>query len=143
MEVDIQKHLIDRCKKNDRLAQMELYDRYCKAMFNTAYNFTKKDDIAQDIMQEAFIKAFKKIDSYNGEASFGAWLKRIVINQSLDWLKKQKLPMAELPDHLPNMVDEDQWEIESNISMSAICKSIEELPQKCRNVVKLYLLEGL
>ena len=78
-------------QKNDSRAQMQLYDLYCKAMFNTAFNFIKDDDIAQDVMQEAFIKAFKKIDYLYRRGSFGSWLKRIVINQSLDWLKKQEI----------------------------------------------------
>ena len=60
MNIKNQVHLIEKCKNNDSRAQMQLYDLYCKAMFNTAFNFIKDDDIAQDVMQEAFIKAFKK-----------------------------------------------------------------------------------
>lgn len=142
MDNNFQSHLIDKCKNNDSRAQMQLYDQYCKAMFNTAYNFIKDDDIAQDVMQEAFIKAFKKIDSYTGKATFGAWLKRIVINQSLDWLKKQKLETVELHDNVAYLPDNDHWEIETEINLSAIYKCIEELPNKCKSVVKLYLLEG-
>ena len=142
MERNFQTHLIEKCKSNDSRAQMQLYDQYCKAMFNTAYNFIKDDAIAQDVMQEAFIKAFKNIESYTGQATFGAWLKRIVINQSLDWLKKQKVQTVELKDEMVYMPDDGPWEIENDIKLSAIYKCIEELPQKCRNVVKLYLLEG-
>lgn len=137
-----QEHLINKCRNNDSRAQMQIYDLYCKAMFNTAYNFVKDDDIAQDVMQEAFIKAFKKISTYNGSASFGSWLKRIVINQSLDWLKKQKIETVELKDEVAYLPNDEPWEIESDISMSAIYRCIESLPQKCKNVVKLYLLEG-
>jgi len=142
MNNKFQTHLIDKCKNNDSLAQMQLYDQYCKAMFNTAYNFVKDDDVAQDVMQEAFIKAFKKIDTYTGEATFGAWLKRIVINQSLDWLKKQKLATVELNEEVAYLPNDEPWEVEKDISISMIYKCIESLPQKCKNVVKLYLLEG-
>lgn len=142
MDKNNQAHLIEGCRKNDSLSQMQLYDLYCKAMFNTAYNFVKDDDVAQDVMQEAFIKAFKKIDSYTGEASFGAWLKRIVINQSLDWLKKQKIKTVELNDEVTYLPNDDPWEVDSGISMAVIYKCIEALPLKCKNVVKLYLLEG-
>jgi RNA polymerase sigma-70 factor (ECF subfamily) len=93
-------------------------------------------------MQEAFIKAFKKIDTFTGEASFGAWLKRIVINQSLDWLKKQKIATVELNEEVAYLPNEESLEVDSEISMAVIYKCIEDLPQKCRNVVKLYLLEG-
>jgi RNA polymerase sigma-70 factor (ECF subfamily) len=142
MDNKFQMHLIEKCKNNDSMAQMQLYDQYCKAMFNTAYNFVKEDDIAQDVMQEAFIKAFRNIHSFTGEATFGAWLKRIVINQSLDWLKKQKVQTVELNEDIVYMADESGWEIDDDVKLSAIYKCIETLPQKCKNVVKLYLLEG-
>ncbi|MGB5323778.1 RNA polymerase sigma factor [Lutimonas sp.] len=142
MDRNTQVHLIEKCKKNDNRAQMQLYDLYCKAMFNTAFNFIKDDDIAQDVMQEAFIKAFKKIGTYTGEASFGSWLKRIVINQSLDWLKKQKLDTVELKEEIAFLPNDEPLEVDPEISMAVIYKCIEALPQKCKNVVKLYLLEG-
>ena len=138
----LQEHLIEKCIQNDSRAQMQLYDLYCKAMFNTAYNFIKDDAIAQDVMQEAFIKAFKKIDTFTGEATFGAWLKRIVINQSLDYLKKQKIATVELNEEVAYLPNEEALEVDSEISLAVIYKCIEDLPQKCKNVVKLYLLEG-
>ena len=117
MDSNFQTHLIEKCKNNDSRAQMQLYDQYCKAMFNTAYNFVKDDDIAQDVMQEAFIKAFKKIESFSGEATFGAWLKRIVVNQSLDWIKKQKIQTVELNDNIVYMPDEEPLEIDAEIKL--------------------------
>jgi len=142
MDRNTQEHLIEKCKNNDSRAQMQLYDLYCKAMFNTAFNFLKDDAIAQDVMQEAFIKAFRKIDSYTGEASFGSWLKRIVVNQSLDWLKKKKLATIELEEEIAYLPNEESLEVEDDISVAMIYKCIESLPQKCKDVVKLYLLEG-
>ncbi len=142
MNKNLRPHLIEKCINNDRKAQMQLYDLYCKAMFNTAYSFIKDDIIAQDIMQEAFIKAFKKIETYSGEATFGAWLKRIVINQSLDWLKKKKIETVELDDQVISLHADENLEVESDISLNLIYQCIEQLPLKCKNVVKLYLLEG-
>ena len=138
----IHSHLIDKCKDNDPKAQMQLYDLYCNAMYNTACNMIKDDVIAQDVMQEAFIKAFKKVETYNGSASFGSWLKRIVINHSLDWIKKQKLETVELNEQVISIIDDDNWEIENETSLQDIYKCIEQLPNKCKSVVKLYLLEG-
>ncbi len=142
MNKNLQLHLIEKCKNNDAKAQMQLYDLYCKAMYNTACNFIKNDVIAQDIMQEAFIKAFKKIETYTGEATFGAWLKRIVINQSLDYIKKQKIDTIELDEKIIFITDDENWEIENETSLQDIYKCIELLPNKCRSVVKLYLIEG-
>lgn len=134
--------LIENCKRNDSRAQMKLYDLYCKAMFNTAYTFLKDDMAAQDMMQEAFIKAFAKIDTYNGEASFGSWLKRIVINQCLDALKKKSVETVEINDEIITLEDEGDWKVDAQVNMNSIMSCIELLPMKCKNVVKLYLLEG-
>ena len=121
---------------------MQLYDLYCKAMYNTACKYVRDEVVVQDIMQESFIKAFKKIDTYNGSASIGSWLKRIVINNCLDWIKKQKIDTVELNDEVISIVDDGNWEIESSSSLQEIYKCIEQLPSKCKNVVKLYLIEG-
>ena len=142
MTKQIQLHLIDKCKNNDSKAQMQLYDMYCNAMYNTACNMIKDDTIAQDVMQEAFIKAFKKIDTYNGKATFGSWLKRIVINQSLDWIKKQKLDTIELNEQYVTLTEDESWDVNSGISIKTIYNCIEQLPNRCKNMVKLYLLEG-
>jgi RNA polymerase sigma-70 factor (ECF subfamily) len=141
---NVQSILIENCKKNDRRAQMKLYDLYCKAMFNTAYNFTKDDMTAQDMMQEAFIKAFAKINTFTGEASFGSWLKRIVINQCLDFIKKQNLKTVTINEDVLSIDENDDsdWNIDHKTSIQAIYACIELLPLKCKNVVKLYLLEG-
>jgi len=138
----VHSHLIKKCKENDPKAQMQLYDLYCNAMYHTACNMIKDDVIAQDVMQESFIKAFKKVETYNGSASFGSWLKKIVINHSLDWLKKQKLKTVELDEQVISIIDDDNWEIENKTSLQDIYNCIELLPNKCKNVVKLYLLEG-
>ena len=134
--------LVEKCRDNDPRAQMELYDAYCQSMFNTAFNMVKDDALAQDLMHEAFLKAFKKINSFTGEATFGSWLKRIVINQCLDWMKRKKVETVELKDYMDPVADEGAWHVDPEISLNEIVRCIEELPLKCKNVVKLYLLEG-
>jgi len=95
---------------------------------------------AEDVMQEAFLKAFTKIDTYEGIVSFGAWLKKIVINRSLDQLKKRKVKFEELNDKIP---DEEPVKIEiSEIQMEQLKKAIQQLPDGYRVVLSLYLLEG-
>ncbi len=134
--------LVEKCRNNDQRAQMELYDAYCQSMFTTAFNMVKDDALAQDLMHEAFLKAFKKIESFTGEATFGSWLKRIVINQCLDSLKRKKLETVELKDYMDPVSDDDSWNVDQEISLKEIMRCIEELPLKCKNVVKLYLIEG-
>ncbi len=140
--INLQSDLIVKCKLNNPKAQMQLYDLYCTAMYNTAYNFVKREAEAQDIMQESFIKAFKNINSYNGEASFGSWLKRIVINNSLDLLKKRKIELVSIDDNKVFVAEDDNWEVEDKIPLKFIYECIDKLPLKYKNVVKLYLLEG-
>ena len=74
--------LLERCKKQDSAAQMQIYKAYFKAMYNAAYRILNDQFEAEDIMQEAFLTAFTKLNTFKGEVTFGAWLKRIVINKS-------------------------------------------------------------
>ncbi|CAL2078301.1 RNA polymerase sigma factor [Tenacibaculum sp. 190524A02b] len=135
--------IIKACKNNDAKAQMQLYDLYCDAMFNVALRYVKDAHDAEDVMQDAFIKAFKKIDLYKEEVAFGAWLKRIVINQSIDWLKKKKLEVVSLNEEITGaIIEEDNWKVASNITYEDIVCCIEKLKEKYRVVLSLYLLEG-
>ncbi len=138
----LQSKLIAECKLNNQKAQMQVYDMYCRAMYNTAYNFVKNEAVAEDMAQEGFIKAFQKIETFNEEVSFGAWLKKIVINLCLDWLKKRKLNVVSIDNSNIQVADEDNWEVDDSITMECINESIRKLPDKYKVVLKLYLLEG-
>jgi RNA polymerase sigma-70 factor (ECF subfamily) len=95
---------------------------------------------AEDVMQEAFLKALTKIDTYEGKVSFGAWLKKIVINRSLDQLKKRKVKFIELNEKIP---DEEPGSFEiSEIQLEKLKRTIQQLPDGYRVVLSLYLLEG-
>ena len=98
---------------------------------------------AQDMTQEAFIKAFRKIDQFSGEVSFGAWLKRIVVNRCLDFLKARKHHFVSLEEERLHVPDEEgAWETEYPVSPEEVKKAISALPEKYRFVVQLYLVEG-
>ncbi|SNR15280.1 RNA polymerase sigma factor [Tenacibaculum jejuense] len=135
--------LIRACQKNDKKAQLQLYKSYSKAMFLVAYRYVKDQFLAEDIMQEAFIKAFKNITSYKGEVSFGAWLKKIVINQSIDELKKKKLVMVSINSEIHKVQEENStWEIDNSVTSQMIIEAINKQKEKYRLVLTLYLLEG-
>ena len=138
----LQSRLIAECKKNNKKAQLQLYDMYCKAMYTTAYNFVKNEAVAEDMTQEAFIKAFENMAVFSGEVSFGAWLKRIVINNCLDWLKKRKLTIVSMSDQKIQVADEENWEVHDQTTITQIKTAINQLPEKYKVVVKLFLLEG-
>lgn len=134
--------LITACKKGNQVAQMQIYDSYCQAMFTIACRYLNNEEDAKDAMQEGFLKAFINIESYKPEATFGAWLKRIIINQCLDVLKKRKLEFSNDDLEKLQIVDDDNWDFDSSISKPEILYAIEQLSEKHRVVVKLYLIEG-
>ena len=136
--------IIEQCKQNDRRAQLKLYNQYCNGMLVVAQRFINDTMEAEDVVQEAFIKAFTKIDQYKAEVTFGAWLKRIVINKSIDLLKSKKQRLVDIDDVQLKIVDDtnDDWTVDDNISVEAVKLAIEALPEKYRYVVMLYLIEG-
>ena len=141
----LQIDIIEQCKQNDRTAQLKLYNQYCDGMFTVAMRFVKDSMEAEDIVQEAFIKAFAKLHQYKAEVTFGAWLKRIVINKSIDLLKSKKQQMLELDEGHLKVVDssyEDEWLVDDAITLDEVKDAINKLPDKYKFVVMMYLIEG-
>lgn len=134
--------LIKQSKKSNQKAQMQLYDLYCEAMFTISCRYLSNVDEAKDAMQEGFLKAFLKLENYDFSSSFGAWLKRIIINQCIDTLKKKKLETISFEKNHFEIVEDDSWEFEVAITREMILRAIEMLSDKYKLVVKLYLLEG-
>jgi len=134
--------LIEQCKKGNQKAQLQIYNLYCEAMFFIACRYLKNEEEAKDTMQEGFLKAFLKIDTTVKDTNFGAWLKRIVINQCIDALKKKKLETISLDDHYIEIVDDDDWNFDAGITKEKVIEAIEKLPEKHRVVINLYLIEG-
>ncbi len=140
----IHEDLIEDCRKQDKKAQFEVYRLYYKAMYNTALRIVNNTGEAEDIMQEAFLDAFRKIDTFKGEASFGSWLSRIVVNKSLDAIKRSHESKSiddieEAPDEIQE--DEDYLAVLS-YKVKSIRKAIHLLSDHYRVVLSLYLLEG-
>jgi RNA polymerase sigma-70 factor (ECF subfamily) len=114
-------------------------------MLIVALRFVKDTMEAEDIVQEAFIKAFSKLEQYKAEVSFGAWLKRIVINKCIDVLKSKRQRLIDLEEHHLNVIDTDcetQWSVADHITITEVKAAIERLPEKYKFVVLLYLVEG-
>lgn len=137
---NIHQEIIDQCRQGSKKAQFQLYKLYYKAMYSVSLRILNDEMEAEDVMQEAFLKAFKKIDTYKGEVSFGAWLKKIVVNRSLDVLKKRKVQFEEINERNSQVVDYQMGTKE--IDVRAIKKAIQSLPDGYRVVLSLYLIEG-
>ncbi len=141
--VNLHSELIQRCISGERTAQNELYRLYSKAMYNICYRISNDRDEAEDILQDAFISAFRNIQSYRGTASFGAWLKRIVVNKAINHIKKKKLEVMSLDDEGVDIADVDPVPDEDLfLNVDKIRAAILLLPDGYRLVFSLYLLEG-
>ncbi len=137
---NIHQEIIDQCKEGSQKAQFQLYKLYYKPMFSVCMRLMNNETEAEDVMQEAFLNAFKKIDTYKGEVSFGAWLKKIVVNRSLDYLKKRKVKFEEINEKTNKFIDHQMETKEVN--MKVIKDAIQKLPDGYRVVLSLYLIEG-
>lgn len=142
---NLHQDLLDGCKAGDQRAQFQIYKLYYKAMYNTSLRIVNDSMEAEDIMQESFLSAFEKIDTYSGTVSFGAWLKKIVINRSLDSLSRRKGIFEDIDQHT-GLRDESDDDVmrkkEMDLKVEEIREAIEKLPDGYRIILSLYLLEG-
>lgn len=134
--------LIKQCKRGNSKAQMHIYNLYCEAMFFITCRYLKNEEEAKDAMQEGFLKAFSKLDTYSDKISFGAWLKRIIINHCIDQLKKKKIETISIENYPLEIINDDNWDFDIKITENMILSAIENLQQKYQLVIKLYLIEG-
>lgn len=138
---NIHQDLIDGCRAGESKAQFEIYRLYYKAMYNTSLRIVEDEQEAEDIMQESFFKAFEKISTYKNEVSFGAWLRRIVVNTSIDALKKRRLtfmPIEEASGIKSESNEESDYSIET---IEQLKDAIEKLPEGYKLVLTLHTIE--
>ena len=138
--------LLPLCIQGEQAAQLEVYNRYYKAMYNTSLRIVKDTAQAQDVMQESFLSAFTKLDSFKGEASFGSWLKRIVVNKSLNSYRlSNRIDVTPLDHHLYKIEDENQGvsEVEyKNLKVQQVLLAMDKLKDNYRQSLSLHLIEG-
>ena len=141
---NIHEELIRGCQVNDRKAQFQVYKLYFKAMFNTALRMVNDPARAEDVMQEAFLEAFRQIGTYRWESSFGTWLKRIVIHKAIDEIRKEKdiVSIDEVDVEIADQLDEENYLQVLSTRVEEIRKAIHALPDSYRVILSLYLLEG-
>ncbi|UMB54878.1 RNA polymerase sigma factor [Lutibacter sp. A64] len=134
--------LIEKCKKGDTSAQFAIYKQYYKAMYNTSFRIVNDSFEAEDIMQESFLAAFTKLDSFSETVTFGAWLKRIVINKSITALKKNnnihKMPIDKV------LITEEEIDTQNykKLNINNILAALKSLKNNYKIALTLYLIEG-
>jgi RNA polymerase sigma-70 factor (ECF subfamily) len=135
--------IVEACKQGDRQAQFELYRLYGKAMYNVCLRMVKNETDAEDLLQNSFVDIFTKLDSFRFQSSIGAWIKRIVINNCINFLKKRRIQLEELDverhDHSSPATTPP---VQIGLNVEVIKKAMLELPDGYRVVFTLYLLEG-
>jgi len=139
LDIYIHAPIIEECRSGNSRAQFRLYNLYSKAMYNLAYRILNSREDAEDILQEAFVECFRSLNTFRFESTFGAWLKKIVVNKCINQLKKKKIDITLCETLPPVRIDEEE---EVTYDTSKIFKGIETLPDGYRVILTLYLLEG-
>ena len=137
-----EQEIIQGCKSGDRRAQKALYDKYSAKMFGVCKRYVKSIESAEDVLVEAFYKVFNKIDLFSNEGSFEGWIRRVVVNESLMFLRKnyrfnEHVEIDEVP------VQAESINVEDQLSANEIIRLLDQLPTGYRTVFNLYVLEGL
>ena len=136
-----ERELIQACKKQNRRAQQELFDRFSPTMFGVCRRYIKSDSEAEDVLVEAFYKVLTKLEMYNGDGSFEGWIRRIVVNEALMNLRKNmKLKMN--VEINPNLDHTTTLTVEDELAAEDIYGLLEQLPTGYRTIFNLYVLEG-
>ncbi len=137
--------LLVLCQDGNRMAQLEVYNRYQKAMFNTALRIVKNTAEAEDIMQESFITAFSKLHTFKGTASFGSWLKRIVINNSIVQYRKSQRFVEVSDEAIKDDAEMDMEDVNENVSemrSQEVLQCMNGLHDSYKNILSLHFIEG-
>lgn len=137
--------LIARCKKGDIKGYELLYNRYSPAMYHTCLRIVVYAADAEDILQDAFMEAFTSLDKIKNADAFGGWLKRIVINKSINHVKRHQKSWLELEEtDLADQADEQAVdELDFKNKLEAIVEALNGLPEKYRVVINLHIFEQM
>lgn len=134
-----ERELIEGCLRHERVAQQALYQRYARAMYSTALRIVGDDGEAADVLQDAFVDVFVKLDTFRQESTIGAWIKRIVINKALNALRRKKQHWIVDDTEVPDVADEANASFPFTVEQ--VKKAMQSLPDGYRTVMSLFLLE--
>jgi RNA polymerase sigma-70 factor (ECF subfamily) len=136
--------LLQQCKEHNKKAQLAIYNQYYSAMFNVAFRIVNDKTLAEEVMQDGFLSAFTKLDSYSGTVTFGAWLKKIVVNRSINELKKNSNYHTESLNENFELVDPNDEESLAVNSLKAeqVLKIMQGLKPNYKVILTLFFIEG-
>lgn len=140
MEAAAEKAMIEGCLSGSRDAQYELYKRYNKAMYNICLRMMNDRADAEDVLQNAFVEVFSKLKYFRHESAPGAWIKKIVINQCINHLRKRKIQYSD-PENLVETAYEEEG-LPTVLNVEVIRRCLEQMPDGYRTIFCLYAMEG-
>ncbi len=135
-----EQEIIDGCREQNRKAQKLLYERHSPVMFGVCMRYVKNRQDAEDVMIEGFFKAMTNIHQYSGQGSFQGWLRRIMVNESLMFLRKAH--NFKMTVEISNIEIKSQVNVQDELQAKDILKLLDKLPTGYRTVFNLYVLEG-
>lgn len=140
---NIHREIVEGCLAGNRSAQRELYQLYSRAMYNICLRMLNNEADAEDLLQNSFVDVFMKLHYFRFDSSIGAWIKRIVINNCINYLKKKRLQIVEMGerDIAADVIEKKDWQ-DVELSVAKVQEGIQRLPEGYRVVLSLYLLEG-
>jgi len=138
-----ERKLVKLSQTGDQRAQYALYRKYVKAMYHTVLRMVGNAHEAEDVTQEVFTKVFSHLASFKGDSTLGAWIKRITVNTTLNFLRKERQIRWVNLEQSPELREEfDPMPETDNFEIQRVHEAIKTLPEGCRVVFCLYLLEG-
>ncbi len=133
--------LIEGCRKNERKMQYELYRRYAPKMYGVCLRYAGSAEEAEDILQEGFIKVFKKLDSYRGEGSFEGWIRRIFVNTSIEHFRRKNY-LQPITEREETTVEGKYLSVLDSLAEKDIISLVQQLSPGYRTVFNMYVVEG-
>lgn len=134
--------LVAGCQKGDRKAMRIVYENFAENMNAISYRYVNDENAAEEIVSSGFIKAFEKLDQLDDFSKFGGWLKRIIVNLSLDYLRTNKLKFDNIEDHSYKLVGGQHEEPLAKMGLEELLELIESLPEGYKVVFNLFEIEG-
>lgn len=133
--------LIERCVQGDRKAQYELYERFAPKMFGVCLRYAGSNEEAEDILQEGFIKVFKKLGSFRSEGSFEGWVRRIFVNTAIEHFRR-KTHLQPITEREENTVEGKYLSVLDSLAEKDIVQLVQQLSPGYRTVFNMYVIEG-
>lgn len=136
-----EQELIQGCRRRDRAAQKRLYDTFSPKMYTLCCRYIKDSMVAEDVLVTAFTKILDKIDQYKNEGSFEGWIRRVVVNEALTWLRRNRNMYLELELEAADY-EPDYKSLGDHLEAEDLMTMINELPSGYRIVFNLYAIDG-